>query len=70
MQKKQIYALVKFYRGIFDGVELLWDEAKALKAFKVYTGCKYPKLWEGGILEEYKGCSILLLNILEETEVT
>lgn len=38
----KIYVLIKMFQGIHDGVELFTDEKASERAYKRYTGQKYP----------------------------
>ena len=38
----EIYVLIKMFQGIHDGVELFRNEKASERAYKKYTGQKYP----------------------------
>lgn len=44
---KKAFILVKMYQGLHDGVGLFFNEDKAEKAYKEYTGYPYPTEEEG-----------------------
>lgn len=63
----QIYALIKMFQGIHDGLELFWEEKDAEKAYKKYTEQDYPQEREDfeEIHEDFRDTIIALVDIPE-----